>query len=727
MDFFLLKRSFIIALLFFFSSSIYSSINDYIYPKSNYPSYSNYGTTGLIQLPTARMMPAGSLALSWSDIDPYLRGSIIAYPFSWLEASYQYTDINNALYSDVTSFSGNQTYKDKSFDFKIKLINEGVYLPDISVGGRDLAGTGIFSSEYLVGTKRFSNLDFTLGIGWGMLSEDKLSNPFEVLSDRFKSREYETDTLGGDFNVDSFFSGPASLFGGIEYFVPNSRGMRIKLEYDATDYDLEGFPDGNKSFKFAFKPVKRPDSRVNVGIVYPVSNNLHFKLSYVKGNTLSFGFSFQAALGGKHAFTKKNDPPKQIENANIIKKVNEKKDEFVYLTSLKYLAEEKLYLQHADISNDELHVVYTQSHHQSHARSSGRALRVLDQIAPDSIKSLRASNINGGMGMYSISMPRSEYQKNEKNNLHVLAKESVELTSFEYKQKDYSFNPEVGFPATFWRVTPSLKSQIGGPDGFYFGGLGIAFQSETLFRRNISWLNSVTHGIYDNFDDLKLESDSIIPHVRTDIVKYLKQSTGLAITRSQLNYFSKISDQTYIKFSGGIFEPMFSGFGGEILYRPFNGNYGIGAEVWRAYQRQYNQLFGIRDYRINTGHINFYYKEPRSEVIIALKGGRFLAGDSGVNFDFSRRFKSGLRIGAFFSLTDISKTEFGEGSFDKGFYFYVPIELFSTKYSKRNTGFGLRPITRDGAQYLIHGLNLWGVTEQAQSVNISRDFDDFYD
>ena len=189
MDFFLLKRSFITALLFFFSSSIYSSINDYIYPKSDYPSYSNYGTTGLIQLPTARMMPAGSLALSWSDIDPYLRGSIIAYPFSWLEASYQYTDINNALYSDVTSFSGNQTYKDKSFDFKIKLINEGVYLPDISVGGRDLAGTGIFSSEYIVGTKRFSNLDFTLGIGWGMLSKDKLSNPFEVLSDRFKSRE----------------------------------------------------------------------------------------------------------------------------------------------------------------------------------------------------------------------------------------------------------------------------------------------------------------------------------------------------------------------------------------------------------------------------------------------------------------------------------------------------------------------------------------------------------
>ena len=71
--------------------------------------------------------------------------------------------------------------------------------------------------------------------------------------------------------------------------------------------------------------------------------------------------------------------------------------------------------------------------------------------------------------------------------------------------------------------------------------------------------------------------------------------------------------------------------------------------------------------------------------------------------------------------------EFGEGSFDKGFYFYIPIETFFERYSKGNTGFGLRPITRDGAAYLSHGLNLYGVTDQAVSSSIYRDIDDIYD
>jgi hypothetical protein len=46
---------------------------------------------GLIQNPNARFLDEGSLGFSWSHNEPYLRGSLIAYPFSWLEVSYQYT------------------------------------------------------------------------------------------------------------------------------------------------------------------------------------------------------------------------------------------------------------------------------------------------------------------------------------------------------------------------------------------------------------------------------------------------------------------------------------------------------------------------------------------------------------------------------------------------------------------------------------------------------------
>ena len=133
-----------------------SEPKDYIYPFSS-PSYSNYGTIGLIQNPTARLKKEGTLAFSWSHNEPYLRGSIVAYPFSWMEASYQYTDINNYLYSPSSAFSGSQSLKDKSFDAKFRVLKETNFLPQVAIGMRDLGGTDIFSAEYIVANKFLHN------------------------------------------------------------------------------------------------------------------------------------------------------------------------------------------------------------------------------------------------------------------------------------------------------------------------------------------------------------------------------------------------------------------------------------------------------------------------------------------------------------------------------------------------------------------------------------------
>ncbi len=56
----------------------------------------------------------------------------------------------------------------------------------------------------------------------------------------------------------------------------------------------------------------------------------------------------------------------------------------------------------------------------------------------------------------------------------------------------------------------------------------------------------------------------LLPHVRTDIVQYLKQSKKSHITRLQANYFANPYKSIYTKISAGIFEPMFAGYGGEI-------------------------------------------------------------------------------------------------------------------------------------------------------------------
>ena len=103
------------------------------------------------------------------------------------------------------------------------------------------------------------------------------------ISERFKSRTIDNgDTRGGEISVDTLFSGDAALFGGAEIYLPNVKGLRIKLEYDAIDYEKEGFPFGSGSFNLAYAAVKQPRSNINIGLVYPVSEKFHLKLSYVK-------------------------------------------------------------------------------------------------------------------------------------------------------------------------------------------------------------------------------------------------------------------------------------------------------------------------------------------------------------------------------------------------------------------------------------------------------------
>ena len=100
----------------------------------------------------------------------------------------------------------------------------------------------------------------------------------------------------------------------------------------------------------------------------------------------------------------------------------------------------------------------------------------------------------------------------------------------------------------FHTIGPDIRSQIGGPDGFFFGDLKLKSSSELVIQRGLSISSVISYGLYDNMDDLKLASDSILPHVRTDIVKYLKQSRNLSIQRMQLNKFGQISPQFFISF-----------------------------------------------------------------------------------------------------------------------------------------------------------------------------------
>ena len=699
-----------------------AQIADYIYPYHSLPSYSNYGTIGLIQMPSARMHEEGTIGFTWTHSEPYLRGSIMGNPFDWFEASYSYTDVNNKLYSDSPEFSGKQSYKDKSIDAKFRLLKERAYLPQVAIGFRDFGGSSLFAAEYIVASKLIGNLDFTLGLGFGTISNGTVKNPLRYIDEGFGSRQRDIkgDTQGGEINYGTFLGGKqAGIFGGVEIFLPRLNGTRLKIEYDSTNYGTDG--EG-------YLPVSQ-DSEFNYSFVYPVTKDFQLKLGYIRNNTLNFGFSFSGNYREKAPGVAKRDPPKEVPNAEVFRSiVNAKEAKNLYRSSLKYLGESKINLQTAQVDGSTLQVAFSQATYLNNAIAIGRTARILDQISPELIDTFSLITINTGSGMYAVDIPRDDFRRYKDNKQTDAFLESVRIYKPEpnlYKTHDYK--PYVKYPTTRWKISPAIRSQIGGPDGFYFGEIALSAHTETIIRRNFNILAVGSIGIYNTFDELKLASDSIIEHVRTDIVKYLQGSSKYHITRLQANYFMNPWKSIYTKLSAGIFEPMFNGFGGEILYKPFDQNFGIGAEIWKVRQRSYRQLLGHRDYKTLTGHINLYYKEPKYRVLLHLKAGRYLAEDSGFTFNVSREFPSGLNLGVFFSLTDISKAEFGEGSFDKGFYFNVPIQVFFDQYSRGQSGFGLRPLTRDGAQSMVHAQPLWSTSYQAHRDQIVYEWDQVYD
>ena len=166
--------------------------------------------------------------------------------------------------------------------------------------------------------------------------------------------------------------------------------------------------------------------------------------------------------------------------------------------------------------------LYILSKYRSPVKSAGRAIKILDDLAPKSIKTIEVAELNGGLGLYKTSINRNELNMQKNITAPNLLLNDIDVSPFNFDKDSYKFKPKASYPITFSKIGPDLKTQIGGPDGFFFGDLRLTFYSETVFSKNINLVSRVDYSILDNMDDLKLASDSVLPHVRTDIVEYLR-------------------------------------------------------------------------------------------------------------------------------------------------------------------------------------------------------------
>lgn len=231
-------------------------------------SLSTYGTPGLIEMPTARVLKDGDLAFTASAFGPNYRYSATFQVLPRLYGTFRYSrikDISSSAVLDGDTF-------DRSFDVHYQIWDETDVRPAFAVGLRDFLGTGILSSEYFVATKSFgSKLEVTGGLGWGRLAgRNSFSNPFSVLSERFDTRTRDANR-GGQLETGNWFSGPTSPFVGVKWNLSDQ--ATLFAEYSPDEYTRESVNTGID--------VSSP---INVGLEYRFKNGVNLKGFVVGGH-----------------------------------------------------------------------------------------------------------------------------------------------------------------------------------------------------------------------------------------------------------------------------------------------------------------------------------------------------------------------------------------------------------------------------------------------------------
>ena len=190
-------------------------------------SASDFGTTGLIDIPTARMSMDGTLTAT-AATQSMTNAYAVTYQITpWLESTFRYTGWNDFFHYD------------RNYEAKALLFKESDYFPQVAIGIRDLVGTGVYGAEYLVASKTFGDLDVTLGMGWGRLAgKGHFKNPLTQLSDSYSQRSNDVG-LGGELSTNLFFRGEqVGLFGGAQYTL-SDLPLSILVEYNPDQHDWE--------------------------------------------------------------------------------------------------------------------------------------------------------------------------------------------------------------------------------------------------------------------------------------------------------------------------------------------------------------------------------------------------------------------------------------------------------------------------------------------------------
>ena len=658
------------------------------------------GQTGLISMPDARIAPEGSWRAGLSFMRPYqaIWSSVAVFP--WFEGSFRYTRIYHVPGFEQTSGSsfgvGYGDFKDKSFDAKLRVLPERGWWPALAVGMQDVGGgTGVFRAPYAAASKRFGELDLTLGYGGKRID---------------------------------------GAFGGVRWSPGAMPSWSLVAEYDAFDYKRDFRADLSGAAEYKKEPA--------FGVEY--QKDWYGAKAFAAHGNLGFNVYVNVPLEQREFVPKVDEPAPYT-------KINPRPSEAQWQedgTHRERLAQALLAQDFRDLSlgyaNGRLEASLTNNRISSMPRAVGRAARTMLSFAPLEVREIRVTYKQGplplatytfvdarllqryfnGMASREVLAPyvAIEYAspaeaREEKDRAETLAAFQEPLPEgivIERTGADIVALKGENIAGGFLRVRPSMSSFFNDPSGaFKFDIAAAASYDRRLGER--TFLQAETRlTLWENISDVSQPSNSLLPHVRTDVAEY-KRASKFKLTRLVANRFYHPRERVYGRLSAGIYEEMYSGLGGQLLYMPRDARWAVDLDTNWVKQRDFEGWFGLRDYSTVTAIGSLNYRMAQG-ITGTLRAGRFLARDEGVRMEVKRQFASGFQVGIWYTVTngkDITSPGSPSSPYrDKGIFMAMPLETMLTRDTRASAGFALAPWTRDVGQMVASPADLYGMLER---------------
>ena len=675
------------------------------------PTLGMLGTPGLIDMPTGESAPDGQFSVSTSYFAGINRNTITFQISPRLSGSFRYASHQSV---GVSNF-------DRSFDIRYQLMFEGRYRPAVAIGLQDFIGTGWYAAEYVAATKTVTpSLKLTGGIGWGRLgSYNGFANPLSALfGPAFDSRP-ATAGLGGTPLYGNWFRGPAAFFGGLEWRTP-VRGLTATLEYSSDAYTLETVTN---SFFTRRSPF-------NLGLTYTFRNSNQLSAYYLYGNVVALSGSMvinpknppnAGSLGAAPApvLTRPDDDPRSTAWTA------QKDGETILRENLALLlAEDGQKLDAFRVTATGAEAWFVNDRYDAVPQAIGRVARAMTRILPASVETFTIVAMRNGLPLLAVRLNRSDIEALEfapDNAAEILRRATIGDPGPRPGRAAYAKGRYAKFD---WALEPYTAVSLFDPDRPVRIDFGLRARAAWEPRPGLILSGAVTKRVIGNLNTVTRPSNSVIRHVRSDYGLY-DNAGDPAIAHLTAEYFFKPGRNLYGRVTLGYLEKMYAGLSTEILWRPIDSRLGLGAELNLVRQRAFNQLLGLQNYTVVTGLASAYW-DMGNGYSAQLDVGRYLAGDYGATVTLDRVFDNGWKVGAYFTLTTVSFSDFGEGSFDKGLRFTIPVAWMTGRPTNRKNTLTITPITRDGGARLEVRNRLNGLVEDYQGDRLKRRWGRFW-